>query len=101
MSDEGDAARKARKLQASRDRWKHRSAEKQQQIRQLRVTNRDLSRSRDQWKARAKELEQHLRASPAVPESSSADGPQVCVFLGGPMPHRSRTPLIPLSLRGD
>src|SRR3954470_24668090 len=39
MSDEGEAARKARKLRASRDRWKLRSAEKQKQIRQLRVTN--------------------------------------------------------------
>ena len=69
MSDEGDAARKARKLRASRDRWKQRSAEKQQQIRQLRVTNRDLSRSRDQWKARVKELEEQLRGLPAAPEA--------------------------------
>ena len=60
MSDDGDAARKARKLRASRDRWKQRSAEKQQQIRQLRVTNRDLSLSRDQWKARVKELEEAI-----------------------------------------
>ena len=100
MSDEGDAARKARKLRASRDRWKRRSAEKQQQIRQLRVTNRDLSRSRDQWKARAKDLEEQLRAMPAALESPSADGPHVCAFLGGPMLHRSRTFLIPLSSQG-
>jgi chromosome segregation ATPase len=101
MSDEGDAARKARKLRVSRDRWKQRSAEKQQQIRQLRVTNRDLSRSRDQWKARVKELEEQLRAVPATPERLSTDGPQVCVFWGGQMLHRSMTFLIPLSLRGD
>src|SRR5438270_379681 len=84
MSDDGDAARKARKLRASRDRWKQRSAEKQQQIRQLRVANRDLSRSRDQWKARAKEWEEQPRALPAAPESPSADGPRVRVFFGGP-----------------
>ena len=101
MSNEGDAARKARKLRASRDRWKLRSAEKQQQIRQLRVTNRDLSRSRDQWKARAKELEEQLRALPAAPESPSDAGPHVCVVFGGPMLHRTRTLLIPLSLLGD
>jgi predicted nucleic acid-binding Zn-ribbon protein len=82
MSDEGDAARKARKLRASRDRWKRRSAEKQQQIRQLRVTNRDLSLSRDQWKARVKDLEEQLRALQAAPESRSAGGPPVCVFFG-------------------
>jgi hypothetical protein len=101
MSDDGDAARKARKLRASRDRWKQRSAEKQQQIRQLRVTNRDLSRSRDQWKARVKDLEVQLHAVQAAPEGPSVDGPQVCVFLGGPMLNRSMTLLIPLSLRGD
>jgi membrane protein involved in colicin uptake len=101
MSDDGDAVRKTRKLRASRDRWKLRSAEKQQQIRQLRVTNRDLSRSRDQWKARVKELEEQLRALPAAPESPSADNPQVCVFFGGPMLNRSRTLLIPFSLLGD
>ena len=101
MSDDGDAARKARKLRASRDRWKQRSAEKQQRIRQSRVANRDLSRSRDQWKARAKEWEEQPRALPAAPESPSADGPRVCVFFGGPMLPRSRTLLIPLSSRGD
>ena len=101
MSDEGDAARKARKLRASRDRWKQRSAEKQKQIRQLRVTNRDLSTSRDQWKARVKELEQQLRALQAAAESPSADGPAVRVFLGGQRVNRSMTLLIPLSLLGD
>jgi predicted nucleic acid-binding Zn-ribbon protein len=101
MSDEEDAARKARKLRASRDRWKQRSAEKQQQIRQLRVSNRDLSTSRDQWKARVKELEQQLRALPAAAQSPSADDPAVCVFFGGPMVNRSRTLLTPLSLLGD
>ena len=45
MNDEGNAARKIRKLRASRDLWKQRPAEKQQEIRQLRVTVRDLSSS--------------------------------------------------------
>jgi hypothetical protein len=101
MSDEGDAARKARKLRASRDRWKLRSAEKQQQIRQLRVTNRDLSTSRAQWKARVKELEQQLCALQAAAESPSTDGPAVRVFFGGQRVNRSMTFLIPLSLLGD
>ena len=101
MSDEGDAARKARKLRASRDRWKQRSSEKQKQIRQLRVTNRDLSTSRDQWKARVKELEQQLHAVQAAAESPSADSPAVRVFFGGQIVNRSMTLLIPLSLLGD
>jgi predicted nucleic acid-binding Zn-ribbon protein len=101
MSDEGDAARKARKLRASRDRWKQRSAEKQQQIRKLRVTNRDLSTSRDLWKARVKESEQQLRALQAAAESASADSPAVCGFVGGQIVNRSMTPGIPLSLLGD
>jgi predicted nucleic acid-binding Zn-ribbon protein len=100
-SDQGDAARKARKLRASRDRWKQRSAAKQKQIRQLRVTNRDLSTSRDQWKVRAKELEQQLRALQAAAESPPADGPAVRVFLGGQRVNRSTTFLIPLSWLGD
>ena len=101
MSDEGDAARKARKLRASRDRWKQRSAEKQQQIRQLRVANRDLATSRDRWKARVKELEQQLRAGHAAAEHPSADAPAVRGFLGGPIVPRSMTLGITLSWLGD
>jgi len=101
MGDEGDAVRKARKLRASRDRWKQRSAEKQKQIRQLRVANRDLSTSRDRWKARVKELERQLRTVQAAAEHSSADAPAVRGFLGGPIVPRSRALGIPLSWRGD
>jgi predicted nucleic acid-binding Zn-ribbon protein len=101
MGDEGDAARKARKLRASRDRWKRRSAEKQKQIRLLRVTNRDLSTSRDRWKARVKELEQQLRAVHATAEHPSADAPAVYGFLGGPIVPRSMTLWIPPSWPGD
>jgi hypothetical protein len=101
MNDKGDAARKARKLLASRDRWKQRSAEKQQQIRQLRVTVRDLSTSREQWKARVEELEGQLRALQTAPECLSADGPAICVAFGGQMVDQPMAILIPLSLLGD
>ena len=48
------------------------SAEKQQEIRQLRVTVRDLSSSRENWKTRVKELEQQLQAAH---EAHAAVGP--------------------------
>ena len=83
MSDEGDAARQARKLRVSRDRWKQRSSEKQKQIRQLRVTVRDLSSSRDQWKACVKELEQQLHALQASKDSHSAGDSGGRPFFGG------------------
>ena len=54
MNDEGNAARNIRKLRASRDRWKQRSAEKQQEIRQLRVTVRDLSKVENPGKPASK-----------------------------------------------
>jgi predicted nucleic acid-binding Zn-ribbon protein len=82
MNDAGKAARKLRKLCASRDLWKQRSAEKQQQIRQLRVTIRDLSSSREHWKTRVQELEQQLQAAPSA---SAAVGPGSCIFFGGSM----------------
>lgn len=95
MNDEGNAARKIRKLRASRDLWKHRSAEKQQEIRQLRVTVRDLSSSRENWKTRVKELEQQLQAAH---EAHAAVGPGSWIFFGGLMdnqatPRRRRTPI--------
>jgi predicted RNase H-like nuclease (RuvC/YqgF family) len=71
-----------RKLRASRDRWKQRSAEKQQEIRQLRVAVRDLSNSREHWKTRVKELEQQLQAAQ---EAHVVDGLGSCIFFGGRM----------------
>jgi hypothetical protein len=65
---------------------KQRCAEKQQQIRQLRITVRDLSRSRDHWKTRVKELEQQLQA---VPEDHALIGPAGCIFFGGVMNHQA------------
>jgi predicted nucleic acid-binding Zn-ribbon protein len=101
MSNERDVARTARKLRASRDRWKQRSAEKQTQIRQLRVANRDLSTSRDRWKARVQELERQLRAVHAAAEHPSEDTPAARGFWGGPIIPRSRTSWIPRSWLGD
>jgi predicted nucleic acid-binding Zn-ribbon protein len=103
MNVEGSAARKARKLRASRDRWKQRSAEKQQQIRQLRVTNRDLSISREHWKQRVKDLEQQLQAWQGAPESHPAVVPGIRTFLGGLLDKREtlQTVQTPLSMPSD
>ena len=86
MNDEGNAARKIRKLRASRDLWKQCSAEKQQEIRQLRVTVRDLSSSRENWKTRVKELDQQLQAAH---EAHAAVGPGSWIFFGGLMDNQA------------
>jgi hypothetical protein len=92
MTVEDNAVRKARKLRVSRDQWKLRSAEKQQQIRQLRVTVRDMSSSRDHWKQRAADLEQQLKVLQAVHEAPSAAGSGLCAFLGGLMTQTVQSP---------
>jgi predicted nucleic acid-binding Zn-ribbon protein len=94
MKAQGTSARKARKLRASRDLWKQRSAEKQQQIRQLRVTVRDLSTSREHWKTRVKDLEQQLQTLQAAQDARSAVGPGIGTFFGGSMNQRT----VPLRL---
>ena len=81
-NDQGTAARKLSKLRASRALWKQRSAEKQQEVRQLRVTVRDLCNSREHWKTRVKELEQQLQAAQ---EAHAVDGLGSRIFLGGRM----------------
>ena len=100
MNDEGNAARKIRKLRASRDLWKQHSAEKQQEIRQLRVTVRDLSSSRENWKTRVKELEQQLQAAH---EAHAAVGPGSWIFFGGLMDNQAmpRTRRTPITLSSD
>ena len=100
MNDEGNAARKTRKLRASRDLWKQRSAEKQQEIRQLRVTVRDLSSSRENWETRVKELEQQLQAAH---EAHAAVGPGSWIFFGGLMDNQAmpRTRRTPITLSSD
>jgi hypothetical protein len=82
MNDKGNSARKTRKLQASRDRWKHRSAAKQEEIRQLRVTVRDLFNSREYWKSCVQELEQQLQT---VQEGHGVGGLGGWIFFGGYM----------------
>jgi predicted nucleic acid-binding Zn-ribbon protein len=82
MGKEASGARKARKLRASRDGWKERAAEKQQEIKRLRGTVRDLTNSRKQWKARAKELEEQVQALQQANATSPASGP-TWLFFGG------------------
>lgn len=49
--------RLVRYFEKSRDAWKARALQKQQQIRSLEIKVRDLSASRDYWKKKAKEVE--------------------------------------------
>ena len=81
-----NTARKTKKLRASRDLWKLRSAKKQQQIRQLRITVRDLSISREHWKTRVQELEQRLQA---VAEAHGPIDPAGYIFFGGSMDNQA------------
>jgi predicted nucleic acid-binding Zn-ribbon protein len=82
MASNDTNARKIRRLNASLTLWKERGAEKQQEIRKLRVKVRDLTASRDQWKSRAQELEQRLSAV----EAAQPDSLELCSpfsFFGG------------------
>ena len=83
MEKESSRSRKVRKLRASRDGWKERAAEKQQKIRQLRVTVRDLTASRDHWKSRIEELEQEAHALQKANAASSSAASPTWLFLGG------------------
>ena len=79
MATDQPKARTLRKMRNSRDNWKARAEEKQQQIRQLRVNLRDLTASRDHWKSRTKELEQQVRAL----EQAQTESLSGVIFLGG------------------
>jgi|tagenome__1003787_1003787.scaffolds.fasta_scaffold19365778_1 predicted nucleic acid-binding Zn-ribbon protein len=59
--------RQVRRLQQARRRWKQRVAAKQQEIRKLRVSVRDLSASRDLWKQRYRDLQRQRAAATAPP----------------------------------
>jgi predicted nucleic acid-binding Zn-ribbon protein len=83
MSDETNGVRKARKLGTSRDRWKQRAAEKQEEIRQLRGKVRDLIASRDGWRTRAKAAEQQLRVLQTASNSPSVALTVSDPFFGG------------------
>ena len=75
-------ARKARKLRASRDGWKERAAEKQQEIKRLRVTVRDLLASRERWQSRVHDLLLQVQALQEAQASSSAAS-LTWIFFGG------------------
>jgi hypothetical protein len=92
MKDEENTARRLRKLRASRELWKQRSAEKQQEIRQLRVTVRDLSNSREHWKTRVTELEQQLQAAQEV---HAVVGLGHWIFFGGRMDKQTMARMLP------
>ena len=53
--------RLARLFRKSRDGWKEKAAQKQKQLRALKIKVRDLSASRENWKARAQAAETQLR----------------------------------------
>ena len=53
--------RLVRYFEKSRDAWKARALQKQQQVRALEIKVRDLSVSRDPWKKKAKEAEKSQR----------------------------------------
>jgi len=53
--------RLVRYFEKSRDAWKARALQKQQQVRALEIKVRDLSVSRDNWKKKAKEAEKSQR----------------------------------------
>ncbi len=89
MATDEPRARTLRKMRSSRDIWKARAEEKQQQIRRLRVNLRDVTTSRDHWKSRtkeleqqAKELEQQVRALEQA-KTESLSGCSGVLFFGG------------------
>lgn len=70
------------RVRVSRDGWKERAAKKQEQIKRLRGTVRDLTASRDHWKTRANELEQQVEALQQANTSTSCAFPAL-FFFGG------------------
>jgi chromosome segregation ATPase len=79
MAEEQSGARKLRKMRVSRDGWKERAVKKQNEIKRLRCTVRDLMASREQWKTRTSELEQEVEALQQADASTSCT---LCFFGG-------------------
>ena len=75
--------RRLRQLESSRQKWKCRSAAKQQHIRYLRVQARDLERSRDHWRQRAAQVRLPPASTPPLPPPALLALP---VLPGGPLP---------------
>ena len=70
------ADRLVRYFEKSRDAWKARALQKQQQVRSLEVRVRDLSISRDYWKKKAKEAEKAQRETSKGEHSSRNSEPK-------------------------
>ena len=87
MGKEAPRTQQRSKLRASRDGWKERAAEKQKEIKRLRVTLRDVTNSREQWKERAKELQQQVEVLQQANVASLGDSPS-WLFFGGSMKRR-------------
>jgi hypothetical protein len=82
MGKQASRAPQQSKILASRDGWKERAAKKQEEIKRLRVTVRDLINSREQWKRRAKELQQQVEALQQANAASLGDS-SAWLFFGG------------------
>ena len=67
-----DHARQARVYRHSRDAWKQRCADKQDQIRSLRIRIRDLEASRQRWKDEALQARATPR-QPPIPTTAELD----------------------------
>ena len=78
-------ARLVRHLFQSREKWKTRALENQQELRKFQVKTRDLESSRNQWKERAKQAEKELslaKPSKKPPEASpEEDSAQQCIAI--------------------
>ena len=70
------ADRLVRYFEESRDAWKARALQKQQQVRSLEIRVRDLSISRDYWKKKAKEAEKAQRETSKKEHSSRKNEPK-------------------------
>lgn len=81
----------ARSFRLSRDRWKHKAAQRRQQIKALQIRVRDLETSRDLWKDKALHLTAQLQqlqgvTSPQPDDSVSAQTGQVDPAGSSPVP---------------
>ena len=66
-------ARQARLARKCRDAWKQRCADKQDQIRYLRVRVRDLETSRERWKDAALQARATQQPQPTPPDTRAHD----------------------------
>src|SRR5947209_19286421 len=77
-------ARLARLFRHSRDVWKQRAADKQQAVKKLRITVRDLSESRDHWKAVARQQSEEIAALRLLLEQARRELSAPGRMLAGP-----------------